>query len=256
MKDPYLKAPEEGHLPWAPFLSLLLTRVGPTHSTHSSEPSFLAFIVLPVTLVMSNVCLPPFPWGLGPCLSFPPMEISLLHLAHGGQFLLQKWTNGFCGSQKLSTGDKPSVENISSTRHTLQSPKSESRSLLGAQFFFPQIIIWQEEHKIDRQTTHWWGLPSHLKHTRGPKTERSNDGAPPQRRFVITVPVHAVLLAPVKVAEQGVEGVASVLFNLVLQREQHGMPLQSTGQEKGQRQLTWEHGGSHRETGSAKSVML
>lgn len=48
------------------------------------------------------------------------------------------------------------------------------------------------------------------------------------------MPVHAVLLISVKIAKQGVEGVASVLFNLVLQREQHRMPLQSTGQEKGQ----------------------
>ena len=60
------------------------------------------------------------------------------------------------------------------------------------------------------------------------------------------MPVHAVLLISVKIAKQGVEGVASVLFNLVLQREQHRMPLQSTGQEKGQT-VYMIQGGSHRE---------
>ena len=89
---------------------------------------------------MNNVCLPPFPCGWGPCLSFPPMEISLWHVAHGRQFLLQKGMNGLFGSQKLSTGCKPSVENISSTRHILQSPKSENRSLLGAQLFFHRLL--------------------------------------------------------------------------------------------------------------------
>ena len=48
------------------------------------------------------------------------------------------------------------------------------------------------------------------------------------------MPVDTVFLISVKVAEQGVEGVDSVLFNLVLQCEQHRMPLQSSGQEKGQ----------------------
>lgn len=206
---------------------------------------------------MNNVCLPPFPWGWWLCLSFPPMKISLWHLAHGRQFLLQKWMNGFFGSQKLSTGYKPSVENISSTRHILQSPKSENRSLLGAQLFFPQIIRERKEQKINKGTTHWWGLLSHLKHACGTKTEWSNDGAPPQWRFIIAVPVHAVLLISVKIAKQGVEAVASVLFNLVLQHEQHRMPLQSTGQEKGQRQFTWDtRWQSQGKTESAKSVTL
>ena len=68
--------------------------------------------------------------------------------------------------------------------------------------------------------------------------------------------VHAVLLAAVKVAEQGVEGVASVLFYLVLQREQHGMPLQSTGQERGRDSSHENKVAVTGKTGSAKSVML
>lgn len=71
------------------------------------------------------------------------------------------------------------------------------------------------------------------------------------------MPVHTVLLISVKIAKQGVEGVASVLFNVALQREQHRMPLQSTGEEKGQRQFTgdtqWQSQGK---TGSAALVTL
>lgn len=58
------------------------------------------------------------------------------------------------------------------------------------------------------------------------------------------MPVHAVLLVPVKIAEQGVEGVASVIFDLLLQRAQDWMPLQSTGQGKGQREFASDTGGS------------
>lgn len=54
------------------------------------------------------------------------------------------------------------------------------------------------------------------------------------------MPVHTVLLIAVKVAEQGVEGVARVLLNLVLKCAQHGVPLQSTGQGKQQR-ATWKN---------------
>jgi hypothetical protein len=80
------------------------------------------------------------------------------------------------------------------------------------------------------ENTYRWGLLPHLKSPSGTKTEGSNDGAAPQGWFIVAVPVHTVLLIPVKITQQGVEGVAGVLFNAALQSPQHRKPLTaSTG---------------------------
>lgn len=58
----------------------------------------------------------------------------------------------------------------------------------------------QEEHE-DNENTHRQGFLPHFESTRGAKAEGSDDGPPPQRGLVVAVPVHAVLLVAVQIAE-------------------------------------------------------
>lgn len=66
------------------------------------------------------------------------------------------------------------------------------------------------------KNTHRGGFLPHLKGPGSAKAERGNDGIFSQRWFIVTVPVYAVLLVSVQVAEQGVEGIARELFNALL----------------------------------------
>lgn len=74
--------------------------------------------------------------------------------------------------------------------------------------------------------THGGGFLPHLEGPGSTKAERGDDRAFPQRWLIVAVPVHAVLLISVEVAEKGVEGVAGELFDALLQHGQQRMPLQ------------------------------
>lgn len=74
--------------------------------------------------------------------------------------------------------------------------------------------------------THGGGFLPHLEGPGSTEAERGDDRVFPQRRLIVAVPVHAVLLISVEVAEKGVEGVAGELFDALLQHGQQRMPLQ------------------------------